>query len=357
MRFSTILLGAFVIASPCLAQMAVLRPAPSVEMPAIADCNSPAHWSDGQIRVFNSAGAPMISGGADQFHLGTAQPVREDSSEHLPMWIESTWRDSDGTLYGWYHNEPEGICGGKLTAPRIGAAVSYDDGNTFQDLGIVLESGDRLDCSSANGFFAGGHGDFSVILDRAGKYFYFLFSNYGGNLDSQGIAIARMAFEDRRNPAGAVWKYFAGDWTEPGVGGRVSPIFPAVVSWQRSDTNAFWGPSIHWNTFLNSYVVLMNHACCRPKWPQEGIYVSFNPDLANPAGWTGPSRILANPPDYYPQVLGVEPDGTDTAAGQTARFYIHGTSKWEIAFYMDTGPGDATDDPQKGLVLPSLPRQ
>jgi hypothetical protein len=317
--------------------MAGLRPAPEVTMPALADCNSPAHWRFGRLNVFNSAGSPQVSRGGDQFHLGAARPVRVDAPDHLRIWIESTWLDDDGALYGWYHHEPDGICGGALTAPQIGAVVSYNNGRSFHDLGIVLDSGDPVDCTAANGFFAGGHGDFSVILDRDRQYFYFLFGNYGGDASSQGVAIARMKFEDRTSPAGAVWKYSSGGWDEPGLGGRVTPIFPAAVSWQLPDTDSLWGPSIHWNTYLESYAVLLNRSCCRPMWPQDGVYASFNRDLADPGGWTKPQKIISRPGDYYPQVLGLEPGGTDTLAGQVARFYVHGRSRWEI-FFQKTEP-------------------
>jgi hypothetical protein len=333
-------------------QKAALTPASSVTMPAVADCNSPASWQDDQIRVFNSAGAPMRATGQDQFHLGPAQAVSVDTREHFPMWIESNWQDSDGTLYEWYHNEPA-VCGGKLTAPRIGALVSHDGGQTFQDLGIVLESGDPVDCSAANGFFAGGHGDFSVILDQKSEFFYFLFGNYGGDLGGQGVAVARMDFNDRQNPAGKVRKYYAGGWTEPGLGGHVTPVFPAVVGWQFPKTDSFWGPSVHWNTYLERYVVLMNRSCCRPMWPQEGIYVSFNLDLADPGGWSRPERIMAKPPDYYPQVLGLEAGGTDTVAGEVARFYIHGRSSWEIVFFWPAP--EATDRPAIAAAEPKAP--
>ncbi len=308
-------------------------------MPSEVDSNSPAFWRDGQLRVFNSTGTPVLSTGPDQFQMdpGSSRKVAVDRDDHQPMWIESVWQDSDGTLYAWYHHEPDEVCP-DLTAPEIGALVSQDGGETFTDLGIVLASGDPPDCSAKNGFFAGGHGDFSVILDREQRYFYFLFGNYGGEAARQGVAIARMAFEDRSHPAGAVWKFADGEWTQPGLGGQVTPIFRVTVAWQRSNTDAFWGPSIHWNTALQSYAVLLNRACCEPEWPQEGIYASFNPDLSNPSGWTQPERILRPEnigfaPGYYPQVLGMRGDETDSIAGGFARLYIKGQSHWEIFFF------------------------
>jgi hypothetical protein len=302
-------------------------------MPAQVDSNSPAWWKDGQFRIINSAGKPLISRTPDQFGRGAPREVALDRRDHFPMWIEAAWTDADGTIFAWYHHEPTGVCpGDQLTAPEIGALVSYDDGDTFVDLGPVLVSGDAVTCSAQNGFFAGGHGDFSVILDREQKYFYFLFGNYGGELESQGIGIARMEFEHRFNPGGTLRKYFNGGWDEPGLGGRLTPIFPARVAWQQADTDAFWGPAVHWNTHLQSFVVLMNRSCCRPKWPGEGIYITFNPDLSNPFSWTSPERIMEHPAGYYPELIGLGPGETDTLVGETGRLYIQGRSMWELVF-------------------------
>ncbi len=309
-------------------------------MAAPVDSNSPAYWRGDEFNLINSTGSSFLTISSDQFQLnfGQIEEVAVDSGEHFPMWIEAVWQDSDGTLYAWYHHEPVGICPhSNLTAPEIGALVSFDGGESFTDLGIVLSSGDAPDCSAQNGFFAGGHGDFSVILDREQRYFYFLFDNYGGSPAGQGVGMARVAFEDRMNPVGAVWKYAGNDWSEPGLGGQLTPIFPVRTAWQQANTDAPWGPSIHWNTYLQSYVVLFNHACCAPGWPQEGIYLSFNPDLSNPTAWTDPQRILTGKdigfsPGWYPQVLGIGSEETDTVAGRLARLYVKGLSKWQIVF-------------------------
>jgi len=88
-------------------------------------------------------------------------------------WIEATWRADDGTLYGWYHTSPAGLCPGtNLTAPKIGALRSTDNGLHWKDLGIVMEARpNTLKCDAQNGYFAGGHGDFCVMLDQQQNIF------------------------------------------------------------------------------------------------------------------------------------------------------------------------------------------
>lgn len=327
-------IGYFALAflRPLGAQSVELRAAGSIELPGVVDSNSPAHWQNGSLYLFNSSGLPVRSEGSDQGHLGQTRAVLFDSYERKTRWIEATWLDEDGTLYAWYHYEPGAVCEDSLlTAPRIGALLSTDGGRTFTDLGIVLESGDEPDCGAQNGFFAGGHGDVSVVLDRGGKYFYFFFGNYGGHPATQGIAMARMAFEDRRNPIAHVWKYDVGGWASPGLRGTVTPVLPAAVSWSRRDTDSFWGPSIHWNTHLRRYAMLLNRACCAPGWPQEGVYVTFSADLSSPSGWTTPAKILETD-KWYPQVLGFGAGGTDKISGQAARLFVGGHSEREIFF-------------------------
>ena len=302
-------------------------------MPGQVDSNSPAYWRAGQLYIFNSTGnGPVRSQGLNQTHLVNPTSIRMNRIHPWPVWFESAWVDTNGIIFAWYHQEHHDVCPGtQLAVPQIGAAISYDGGNSFQDLGAIISSGVPMDCHSQNFYFAGGEGDFSVILDRNQEFFYFLFTNYAGPTPHQGIAIARMPFASRYNPMGAVMKYYLGGWTEPGVSGHVTPIFPAKVNWARSNSDSFWGPSVHWNTYLNSFVMLLNHSCCAANFPQEGIYVSFSSDLSNPASWAPPVKIL-DAPGWYPQILGRSSDGTDSLAGRNPRLYVYGKSQWEIVF-------------------------
>ncbi len=321
-----------VLAFPTLAQQVTVTDEELQWFPGISDSNSPVHWRNGEMIVFNSDGMPIRSEGTTVSNLRRVRAVKFDSYAHAPMWIEATHLDPDGTLFAWYHHEVGVGCEGKfLSAPEIGMLVSYDNGISFFDLGIILTAGETADCSAANGYFAGGNGDFSVLLDEEGKYFYLYYSNYAGPLSAQGIAVARLAYEDRFLPVGNVWKRHGGEWNEPGLGGLSEAAIPAAVSWTNPNTDAFWGPSIHFNTYLNKYVMLMNRSCCEPGWPPEGIYISYASGLADPQGWSPPQQILANV-GWYPMALGLGVEETDKRAGREARLFVGSDSRWLLRF-------------------------
>lgn len=339
----------------------VVRPAPEVRFPGIAqqshpegtvivDCNSPAHWDGDTLYMFYSGGHPHRSHGSDFLHLGAStrssldNQAAWDHSQQGPRWAEATYKAPGGKLYMWYHNEPHPSCGQQhLTAPRIGAAVSTDNGLHFTDLGLILEAPpDSLACDTPNKYFTGGNGDFCVNVDREHRYVYFFISTYNCDVAEQGVAVARMACADLDAPAGKVWKWYQGKWQDPGRGGHVSPIFPG--DWHKNDANAFWGPSVHWNHYLNQWVMLLNRAQDKD-WAQEGIYISFNPDIANPNGWSPARKILdraelhvelsLGPIQWYPQVIGLDATKreTDKLAGQRARLFVAGMSRYELEFY------------------------
>jgi hypothetical protein len=327
----------------------VFRKASLIKFPATVDCNSPAHWDGDTMFVFNSA-PPFRSSGVEVTQLGPASPALFNSEANGERWIEATYKAEQGKLYGWYHNEPHRVCSANkdLTAPRIGAVVSTDNGAHWKDLGFILEAPpNSLECRTQNHYFAGGNGDFSVILDNKKDYFYFFISTYNKQVSEQGVSVARMRYTDRDAPVNKAWKWHMGSWKEPGIGGHVSPIFPVGIDWNRRDADAFWGPSIHWNTHLNQYVILLNRAIDKD-WKQEGVYVSFNPDVSVPRAWSMPrkimdrSEIVAVPgmeSGWYPQVIGLDSRNheTDKYAGRVARFFVHGKSIWEAVFL---NPGD-----------------
>ena len=110
-----------------------------------------------------------------------------------------------------------------------------------------------------------------------------------------------------------------------------TPMAKALDSWDGGTpaVDVFWGPSIHWNTALGMYVMLLNRANSLA-WAQEGIYVSYSTTL-DPRAWSPPAKLLGGG-ERYPQVVGLEPDGTDKQAGALARFFMGGRSQYLIRF-------------------------
>jgi len=312
---------------------------PAVNQVAGIDCNNPAHWDGDTLYVFSSTAQPWRCFGPDLFHLSDPSvETRFDNDDTWKggRWMEATHKDESGLLYGWYHHEQVGICPGRehtVTAPQIGAAVSRDNGLNWRDLGIVIASPpDSLDCATVNDAFAGGSGDFSVLLDRERRYFYFYFDSYHRDIAQQGVCVGRMRYEDRDSPVGKVIKWHNDRWDAPGLGGDVTPIFRTAINWHLANADSFWGPSIHWNTYLRQYVILLNRSH-DAKWTMEGIYITFNPRIDDPSGWTAPLKILEGV-HYYPQVIGTDKAAreTDKLAGRVARLFVTGKSRWEIVF-------------------------
>jgi len=328
-----------------------LRSAPELYLPGEVDSNSPAVWDRVGGRNFlfvmtSESGQPRRAWGRDLVTMGTARGVAIEPWPGGGVWMESIIRDVDGTWYGYYHNEiPADVCGrSDRVIPRIGAARSRDRGNSWEDLGIVLEASPRsFACSTANAYFVGGVGDFSVQLDPDSRDLYFFFSQYMRTTMSQGVGVARLAWADRDAPVGKITLWRNGIWA-PGTSIRTeeaerwfypaaSPIFPAAESWHDADqvVDAFWGPSVHWNTHVGHYVMLLSRAK-DTDWEQEGVYVSFSRTLTDPRAWSAPTRILKGG-TWYPQVLGLDDgSGTDKTAGEWARFFMLGESRHLIRF-------------------------
>ena len=112
-----------------------------------------------------------------------------------------------------------------------------------------------------------------------------------------------------------------------------TPLVRPSKPWHDGDeqVDAFWGPSVHWNTYLGHYVMLLNRARDE-QFNNEGLYVAFARTLDDPDAWSAPRKLMDRG-FWYPQVAGLEERaGTDKLAGQRARFFISGESRHYIEF-------------------------
>jgi len=300
---------------------------------------------------------------------------------HGAIWFETVYQDvkdkSGRTLYALYHNEnypstlpydsttgegyidenwPEGLRGPTTAAavPRIGIMKSQDGGKSWQDKGVVIEDlQSRMILKPHNNSltFAGGVGDPSCV--RQGDYLYIFFGEYSYpetysesaysqsvEWSGQCISMARIAVKDLDAPTGKAMRWngsaFSASYHEPG-----KPIKSLQIS-ERDGGGAasvaykkfHWGPSVSWNTYLNSWVMLMAKADST-QWRGSELYISFNPheDLGagdNSQEWSKPQLLVSRPGHilWYPslQPLNSEEDiqnrYTSTRLGKKARFFF-----------------------------------
>jgi len=355
-------LGWFVVNSAAAVPTphATLISAPIVTLPGDVDSNSPVMWDldDGQRKMFvltSHSGVPSLSSGSEVDRLAETTEVSLLPHPGYGVWFEAVVSDDVDTWYGYYHNEwPATRCDREdRSVARIGAAKSTDNGRTWTDLGPVIQAYQSATaCESTNRYVIGGDGDFSVMLDSSKTYLYFFYSQYHRDPMAQGVAIARMLWADRDRPGGQVDLWRGGIW-EPDAGRRfflpglpgterrrlewvypaASPLIAPAFAWHDDDdkVDAFWGPSVHWNTAIEQYVMLLNRAKDE-EYTQEGIYVSYAPRLDDPSLWTPPQKLL-NGGRWYPQVVGLSTGtGTDKFAAGSPRFFMSGKSEWVINF-------------------------
>ncbi len=335
-----------------------LVPAATLRLPGTVDSNSPAVWDlvGGRrvLTIMTSAdGQPEIATGVSMTRMSQPAPVTFTSHPGDGVWMEAVVVDDAGTWYGYYHNEVPAttICNRPdRVMPRIGAARSVDRGRSWEDLGIILEAPPGWHaCNSPNRYFVGGVGDVGVMLDHDATNLYLFFSQYSRFASAQGVAVARLPWASRDEPVGradirvrGVWQPAdrvisdmdeAGNSREAWVYPSGTPLVRVERPWHDADrvNDAFWGASIHWNAFLQQYVMLLNRTKDEA-FTSEGLYVSFAPSLDEPERWSRPQKILDGG-TWYPQVMGIEPgDGSDRITGSIARFYVGGMSTAFIEF-------------------------
>ena len=286
-----------------------LVPAPRLVMPGSVDSNIPMTWDlvDGSWRLFALAswgGIPVRLSGSAMDQMRQDGPVAIGPHPGYGIWIESIIPDEAGTWYGYYHHEiPAFAC------QRLDRAVprrSFDRGLTWEDLGVVLEApAENIACGSSNRFVVGGLGDVSVMRAPGGTDLFLFFSQYSKVPSEQGVAVARLAWADRDVPAGRAMTWQNGAWLpstriarteENGASWSYptgTPLVPVSRPWHdgNPEADAFWGPSVHWNQYLERYVMLLNRARDEA-FNNEGIYVSYAKTLDDPRAWSVPTKLM-----------------------------------------------------------------
>jgi hypothetical protein len=380
------------------------------------DCNMSSAWVGDRFRIFpGKYGEDPVWGDGKHLKIGEGSNVSEtfalraeeftdpilppvvkpeDDGLHGSVWFETIHqdkRDSTGrTLYSLYHNEnypstlvfkpetgvglsednwPPGLKGDDSiqAVPRIGIMKSLDGGDSWVNLGIILE--DRNDRMirlpiNKNYCFPGGVGDPSAVSN--GEYLYVFFgeysypgefnaANWSSNEEASGqcVSVARIALEDLDKPEALAKRWdgesFSADWNQVG-----KPIKSLQISREngggavsQGDELYYWGPSVSWNDEIQCWVMLLGRVD-GPYWVGGQLFLSINvnKDLGSGAAsqeWSTPIEIVNRPGHtlWYPSL---QPDDSPEALaskrtclnlGKFSRLWFKDMTKEEHVYLSD----------------------
>lgn len=221
----------------------------------------------------------LSAGGASDFDNGGA-------------WLYSVFPQIGGRAIGFYHAEDHRFPGdpaSKFIAYKsIARCESTDGGRTWKkDTQILTAAKPKPEAPEWSGL-----GDHCTVWDRRNDRYICFFQEEG---------ILRMAMSTDPEGKPRTWKkWFEGAFSEPGLGGVATPI-------ANLDQVHGGNPSVHWNTFLQRWIMVYH------SWPGS-LMLSQSDDLVS---WSVPVVLLepaANSKLWYATILGE----ADTIAGETA---------------------------------------
>ncbi|HIA65858.1 TPA: hypothetical protein EYN98_07320 [Candidatus Poribacteria bacterium] len=233
----------------------------------------------------------------ESMELNPTKPVLSKgegtSFDNGGAWLMSVHRFSEQNLLGFYHAEdhewghrnPD-----KVAWKSIAICESTNDGISWTKAGQIIASPKEKPSTP----MWGGSGDFCVVYD---------------NLNSQWVCYYQEHFlymaisSDFRALPGSWFKYYQGGFTEPGLGGKESPI-------EGLKSHPGGNPSVHFNTYLKRWLMVWH------SWQGDIVYSSSQ----NMTEWEVPRLLVSNRSNektWYATIIGV----TDTVAARHAFLY------------------------------------
>jgi hypothetical protein len=196
----------------------------------------------------------------------------------------------------------------------LGLAKSTDDGATWQDLGLMISGPQPYNSQGALDI---GDGNLLVTTDTSTlqKYFYIYFPEHcwiSSTTVCSGftnLSVARAPYEalltaaskEQTTATGLFYKYYDGQWDQPGMGGKASELFPAATGETDGD------PQVVWSAYRNRFVAIMDNgqyiaygeSIDGIHWPPMQVILGTNPETpvygyANAVGLGADPGILGD---------------------------------------------------------------
>jgi len=207
-------------------------------------------------------------------------------------WLYSVLRRDDRRMLGFYHAEDHRFPlspDSRFTAYKsIARCVSDDSGLTWSDRAQILTSNEAKPRKAA----WSGLGDHCVVWDESRRIYFCYFQEKG--------RLCMAASTDPEGRPGSWRKWFRGGFSEPGLGGRATPI-PGLAG------QGGGNPSVMWNTSLGRWLMVWH------QW-RGGLWISASDNLIS---WSPPKLLLARSSGadkvWYPTLI----DKSDRAGGSS----------------------------------------
>jgi hypothetical protein len=234
-----------------------------------------------------------------------------------------------------YHAE---IHYGSKYSSVLGLAASVDPkGLAFYDLGTIITP--NIPVGQSQWSVDVGGGSFAIKDGQFNVYY----RDYLADGSSSELAVARAPLADLvSNSLNGIStpfsKYYNGGWTEPGRGGKSSPL--------ETGNPANWWSSVSYNEYLDQMVLVSS------QWQAGGtradLYLATSPDGVN---WsTRQPLALDGGEQMYPTIIGTGADPQRT--GQSFYVYYTDGSRWGSA---QLARREVTFDPSISPVLQPPP--
>ncbi|MEX0611078.1 MAG: PEP-CTERM sorting domain-containing protein [Pirellulales bacterium] len=196
----------------------------------------------------------------------------------------------------------------------LGLAASTDpNGQAFWDLGTIIEP--NMPVGQAPWSVDVGGGSFAIH----DGYFNVYYRDYMANATSSELAVARAPLADLvSNSLNGIstpfTKYYNGNWSEPGRGGKSSPL--------ETGNPANWWSSVSYNEYLDQLVLVSS------QWQSGGtgpdLYLATSADGVN---WSARQPFVLDAGEQmYPTIIGTGPDPQRT--GQSFYVYYTDGKRW-----------------------------